>query len=748
MKYRPELLIVFQIILLLFAQSCTGPDREEDILSYVNPFIGTGFHGHTFPGATLPYGMVQLSPDTHMDGWDASSGYHYSDTTIFGFSHTHLSGTGIGDMGDIALLPYSDCEDEVPIAYFNKNDEEASPGYYRVKLKNFGIDAELSASLRCGIHRYKFSEGSDRNIMLNLSHVLQPSWGGRTVSNSFEIINRNSIKGTRTSSGWASNHLVAYYIEFSEDFSDIKKLVDGKLSSEDIVDCTDATLYFSFPENNKPLVVKVAISPVDTEGAFLNLEEEIADRGFESVRENAEKRWREAMHGIRIETEDRNIKTNFYTALYHTKMAPILSQDTDGRYRGMNKKIIQAPDGHVNYSVFSLWDTFRAFHPLITITNPGKAAEWSEALVTKYNEGGILPKWPLASNYTGTMVGYPAVSVLADAIAKDLAPDKLDNWLEAALTSASWQADLSEKLGLSMADRLMPKHIYFKETLGWSPADSTHKSVSYGLEMAYYDWCVSRIAKAAGSDSLASAFEQKSEAYRYYLDPETGLMRGRNFDGTWASPFYPRFADHAEGDYVEGNAWQWSFFTPHAMDKIPELYGSRDKYEAMLDTLFTTSSELEGEHVSGDITGLIGQYAHGNEPSHHMAYLYNWTAAPHKGQERLDQIMKDFYLPVPEGIIGNEDCGQMSAWYVLSALGFYQLCPGDPTYTTGRPIIDRAVIRVKGGDFEIVVHNNSPENMYVSEIHLNGQKLDAPFFEHNDIAAGGRLEFFMSDRYN
>ena len=633
----------------------------------------------------------------------------------------------------------------IPVAYFKKESEQASPGFYSVFLDNYNIKAELTSSARTGFHRYTYSGEGNRNIMLNLSHVLQPSWGGKTIANEFEIIDNRSIKGIRTSGGWARNHIVAYYIEFSDDFKLSGTILDGKAGKESSFRGKDATIFFEFQESEEPLLIKVSISPVDPEGARMNMLAEIPGWDFDAIKEEAREIWRRALEGISIETPDESVMKNFYTALYHTKMAPFVYQDIDGRYRGMNNDIIQAPEGHVNYTVFSLWDTFRAFHPLITISDPEMAAIWSEALVQKYMEGGILPKWPLASNYTGTMVGYPAVSVLADAIAKNLAPPNLDKWLEAAIASSTWQPEIYNVLDRELAASIMTDHIRFKESLGWCPADSIIKSVSYGVEMAYYDWCVAKIAEAAGDTDTALEFYRKSKAYMYYLDPETYLMRGKNYNGSMVSPFNPWYADHIEGDYVEGNAWQWSFFTPHAMDNIIELYGSKERYETMLDTLFTTDSRLDGERASGDITGLIGQYAHGNEPSHHMAYLYNWTDSPYKTQEILDRIMKEFYLPEPAGIIGNEDCGQMSAWYVLSALGFYQVCPGEPVYTTGRPMIDRALIKTGNGNFEIVVHNNSLSNKYVKEIRLNGKLLVSPFFEHSAIVKGGKLEYFMSD---
>ncbi len=740
------LLLLFLSFLFQCQEKTADTVVEEDILDFVDPFIGTGFHGHTFPGATLPFGMVQLSPDTHLDGWDASSGYHYDDTQIYAFSHTHLSGTGIGDLGDVAFLPYSNSTDTIPVAQFEKTTEKASPGHYRVTLSNFEVDVELTATTRVGLHQYTFSKSDDRNIMLNLAHILQPSWGGAVVNNKVEILNDTTLQGYRETTGWAKDHVVAFRAEFSEPFTATKVFIEGEEVETKNVNAKDAQIHFKFAKSDAPLLLKVSISPVDVEGAAQNMQAELPDWDFEKVVAEAKQTWRDALQGITIETADKNIKTNYYTALYHSKMSPFIWQDVDGRYRGMDKQIRQAEEGHVNYTVFSLWDTFRAFHPLLTITNPEKAQELSEALVVKYQEGGIMPKWPLVSNYTGTMVGYPSVSVLADAVAKGLAPNNLDDWVEASVQTATWRPDLKEKFGEGIANSVMPIHIYFKETLGWVPQDSIHSSVSYGLEMAYYDWCVAQIAKAAGDAETAEEFSKKADYYKNYLDPETGLMRGKNYDGSWVTPFRPKFSDHEDGDYVEGNAWQWSFFTPHAMDQVEELYGGKDQYEAMLDSLFLTSSEIEGERASSDITGLIGQYAHGNEPSHHMAYLYNWTNAPHKGQERLDQIMREFYLPEPAGIIGNEDCGQMSAWYVMSALGFYQVCPGDPTYTLGRPIVDKAKIRVTGGDFEIIAHENSPENKYVQKVLLNGEELSTPFFTHSDLVQGGKLEFFMGSK--
>ena len=740
------------IFLLLFFSvlGCTQTSTKTDFdpLNFVNPFIGTGFHGHTFPGATVPFGMVQLSPDTHILGWDASSGYHYGDSTIYGFSHTHLSGTGIGDMGDVLLLPYSNTDEIKPIGKFDKKDESATPGYYKVRLKNYDITAELSSTKRVGLHRYSYKNSAERKVMLDLGHILQPNWGHRIAENSFRIADDRTVEGVQKTTGWATHHLIAYRIEFAEPFETILVYSEGEKTEQTELTGRDIKLHFQFADSEKPLLVKVALSVVDEKGAAQNMQAELPGWDFEATVENSKNEWRKALQGIEITTSDNDVKTNFYTALYHTMMSPFTYQDVDGRYRAMDKTIKTAPAGYTNYTVFSLWDTFRAFHPLMTIIRPEKAGEWAESLVQKFREGGILPKWPLASNYTGTMVGYPAVTVLADAIAKGLVPDAdLEVWENAAVTSSSWQPEWLEKVKRTREEKVMSKHIYFKEKYGFIPADSISESVSNGVEMAYYDWCVAKIAEAAGDQKTADVYFEKANNYKLYFDEATGFMRGKNGDGSWREPFNPRFSEHGKSDYVEGNAYQWSYFVLHDIDNHIKMLGGKDIFETALDTLFTTSSEIVGENASGDITGLIGQYAHGNEPSHHMAYLYNWTNATWKTQKYIDQILYDFYLPTPAGIIGNEDCGQMSAWYVLNAIGFYQVCPGDPTYTIGRPIVDNAKIKVPGGVFEIVVHNNSKENKFIEKLLLNDIKLETPFFSHNDLMSGGKLEFFMSEEH-
>ena len=751
MKKKTLLLPVLLLGAMVSCQQPSAPDQFRDQLVYVNPFIGTGFHGHTFPGATRPFAMVQLSPDTHIMGWDASSGYHQDDRQIYGFSHTHLSGTGIGDLGDVALLPFSGEDSIKPVATFRKETEKATPGYYAVHLDNFGVDAELTTTDRVGFHKYTYADPKERKVMLDLGHVLQPNWGHKIVDNEYLFVNDSTVEGTIKTQGWAHFHSVSYRITFSEKIETVYQFVDGVKRADSLFlrinTDKDLKFHYKFAEKAAPLYAKVALSVVDPEGAEKNMAAELPGWDFEAIRKEAADQWNEALNQIQIDTFDPTILTNFYTALYHTMIAPFAYQDVDGRYLGMDKQVHQAQPGYVNYSVFSLWDTFRAFHPLMTLIQPKMATAWGKTLVQGYHEGGILPKWPLASSYTGCMVGYPATSVLADLICKNLAEGDMAEWAEAAERSSVYREDLAEKFKGTRELDLITRHPYYKEKYGFVPADSLPESVSWGLEMAYFDWCVAQIAAKAGKQEVADAYMKRASYYQRYLDPETKMMRGVMGDGSFRTPFNPRYSSHMKSDYTEGNAFQWSFFVPHDMDNYIAAIGGKRELETRLDTLFTTSSQIDGAEASGDITGLIGQYAHGNEPSHHMAYLYNWTHSPWKAQERLDFIMQHFYTNQPDGIIGNEDCGQMSAWYVMSALGLYQVCPGIPVYTLGRPMVNRAVLPLQGKPLEIVATNNSATNKYVQEIRLNGQTLETPFITHEQLMQGGKLEFVMSDQH-
>jgi len=738
--------------ILYSCQQNKPSNLQVDVLNYVNPFIGTGFHGHTFPGPVMPHGMMQLSPDTKLNGWDASSGYHYDDKTIYGFSHTHLSGTGIGDMGDVLLLPFTDNITKKPIATFNKSDEISKVGYYKVAFNNYDVTAELAVTERVGIHKYTFDANKEKRVLFDLSHTLQRTWNNSNIYNELEVVDSVTVKGLKHTKGWANNHKVYFYAKFSSPFKVEQINIDSvNVSNVSIAKGKNVYAYLKFDQlkDNQPLHVKVSISPVDTQGAKNNMTSEMSHWNFEKVQSDTEQAWRKALQVIKVETNNQDDLTIFYTALYHSMIAPMIYQDVDGRYRGMDKKIYQSPLGVTNYTVYSLWDTFRALHPLMTIIDEPGSTEWVNNLLLKYQEGDILPMWPLASNYTATMVGYPAVANIADALAKKI--PGIDNKLalEAALNSALYKPNLVENAINPKKKALMPLYNKYVNDNKHIPADKMIKSVSFGLEMAYYDWCIAEIAKLNQNDSLAKIFQKRAKNYQHYFNDETGFMRGKNEDGSWIKPFNPKYSSHNKAAYTEGNAWQWTWFVPHDIDGLIGLYQGKEKFTQKLDSLFTTSSEIIGEDASADITGLIGQYAHGNEPSHHIAYLYTLAGEPWKTQELVDQILKEFYSTKPEGIIGNEDCGQMSAWYVLNAMGFYQVTPGKPVYTIGRPLFDTVKIPVGSNKiFTIITENNSKENKYVKSFYLNNIKQKQLYFTHKDIKNGSTLKIVMDNQPN
>ena len=731
--------------------SSQQPGPSDRLLSFVDPFIGTGEHGHTFPGATRPNAMVQFSPDTHLIGWDASSGYHATDSTIYAFSLTHLSGTGVGDLGDVAVLPYSSADSLKPVARFAKKDEQASPGYYAVELANFGIRTELTSTERVGLMRATYSDSTDRKLLLDLGHILQPNWGHKVVGNDLELVNDSTIRGTYYTKGWAEHHQLSYTLHLSRPADSLALWRDGVRSRiqpgySTSGDTADLKLHLYLPQGSEPMLVKVGISPSSPEQAEKNLAAELPHWDFDAVHQDSRRIWSEVLSKIEIETADSSVLRNFYTALYHAHIAPYNYQDVDGTFRGMDKQLhrnADPADGH--YTVFSLWDTYRALHPLLTIIEPERALRYGRSLISDYQEGTILPRWPLASNYTGCMPGYHSVSILADLVAKGLASgEDLKLWTEAAQRSSIYREDLARKFAGTRELDLITRHPYYKERYGFVPADSVPESVSWGVEMAYDDWCIARIAEAAGLKDVAKEYDKRGLYYRRYWDHETRLMRPVMGDGSFRTPFNPRFSAHEKSDYTEGNAYQWSFYAPHDMEGFLKLMGGKQVLEANLDTLFTTSSRIDGAEQSGDITGLIGQYAHGNEPSHHIAYLYNYTDSPHKGQAILDTVLRHFYQPTPEGIIGNEDCGQMSAWYILSSLGFYQVCPGKAEYVIGRPLVDKATLQLPGGKFVIEVKGNSKEAKYVQSAKINGRDITRELrFGHADLKAGGKLEIQM-----
>jgi predicted alpha-1,2-mannosidase len=745
---------VESILLLLFVfHFC---DAQVKKLEQVNPFIGTGGHGHTFPGATVPYGMVQLSPDTRLNGWDACSGYHASDKAILGFSHTHLSGTGIGDYGDVLFMPTTGKQflaqgtSENPENGYASpkipGSEFASPGYYAVGLEDYNIKVELTTTQRAGFHRYTFSDAKkDAGVIIDVGHTLQSH---RNEENRIEVINDHEVRGYKLTKGWARDHHVYFHAVFSQPFT--FKLAAGDKLEEGNVSMTTkigAKALLKFEKlSGREVLVKVGISSVDYAGAKNNVTREIPDWNFKKVVDAAAGLWDAWLSKIDLKGGTPDQQKIFYTALYHTAISPNEFADYDGRYRGMDKKIHQSSSTTGNYTVFSLWDTFRAFHPLMTIINPAKNEAWIRSMLNKYKESGALPMWELASNETGTMIGYNAVPVIVDSYMKGYRNFDVEIAYKAIVHASTYDTSIVFADD-EVTHGIMPKAKYYNEAMGFIPADKENESVSKALEFAYNDWCIAQMAKSLGKDEDYKKYDARSKRYARYFDAKTGFMRGVNEDGSWKTPFNPRFSNHRKDEYVEGNSWQWSWFVPHDVNGLMNLHGGKQQFIQKLDSLFQESSTVDGNNSSADISGLIGQYAHGNEPSHHISYLYNYMQQPWKTQLLVDSILTTLYFNDANGLSGNEDCGQMSAWFVLSSLGFYQVSPGDPTYTLGRPLFDEVTIHVGNEKkFTIRALNNSKNNKYVSSVKLNGVVLQQPFISHADIVSGGTLEFTMRDQ--
>lgn len=710
---------------------------------YVNVFIGTGGHGHTFPGATLPHGMMQISPDTRLLGWDACSGYHYTDSRINGFSHTHLSGTGIGDYGDVTFMPavgdksLSVNHQGPQIGYgqqFTHQNEHACPGYYQVLLQDDQINVELTATLRAGMHRYTYPAGSDARLIIDLEPTIH---GQSHPLTEIKIIDDRTVCGLKYTEGWAKKHYVYFYARFSHPFT-VRMKQEEK-------DAAKAVLQFNGLTADGQVLAKVGISSVDEEGARQNLDTEMPDWDFDGYAAKADQAWERELSRIDIETPYADDCTIFYTSLYHTLVQPSISSDVDGRYRSMDMQIRQDTN-YNNYTVFSLWDTFRALHPLYTIITPHENQAFLRSLLRKYEEQGVLPKWELASNETGTMIGYHAVSAIVDAIMKEQADFDLNHALQACLRSSVYDTtNITPMMNRSILhEKIMPIALKYKNEQGWIPCDKVGSSVAIGLEYAYNDWLIAQLAKKVGRKDIYQKYIKLSNNYRHYYDKSTHLMRPRTSDGKWLSPFDPT-AIMRRNNYVEGNAWQWAWFVPQDVPALMKLMGGRKEFEKQLDHMFSMSSKLTGDtDAAADVTGMIGQYAHGNEPSHHIPYLYNFANRPDKTQALVDSILVSQYRNDPDGLCGNEDVGQMSAWYVLNALGFYSFCPGEPQYEIGRPLFNCAVIHLENGnDFTIRTLNNSRDHRLVKSVSLNGRKLTQPRFSHADLEAGGELVFEM-----
>lgn len=739
-------LLSFLILSMIFF-ACEKRSQKEnqilDLVQYVDPMIGTDGHGHTYPGPSLPFGLVQVSPDNGVAGWDWCSGYHYSSDTIVGFSHTHLSGTGIGDMLDVLVLPVdrsvhidprkSSTLDFKPYHNtFSHENETAEAGYYSVLLNESQIQVELTASKRAGFHKYTFPSADTCSVLIDLGFAM--NWDSVTSAH-IKIINDSLMTGFRYSTGWAQNQKTFFAVRYSQ------PLLSYNLISSDsvIFDATGsiegrlvkAILRFLPGEDNE-LMIKVGISAVSEENALININYELHDWDFNRARKAASKAWNSLLNKLKVTSRDEQSLRTFYTALYHALLAPGTFSDSIDvntfQYRSVND-MVYTDTSFCNYHIFSLWDTYRAEHPLFTIILPGKVQDFVRAMLAHYRDTGLLPVWSLWGNETGTMIGYHAIPVIYDAFRKGLLPDLDADSLYDAMKFSAFQNI-----------RETPLYINY----GYIPADTVSGSVSKTLEYAYDDWCIAQMARDLDKMDEHYYFMERAQHYRNLYDPETMFMRPKLANGEWKKPFDPLDASYAN-DYTEANAWQYTWHVPQDIPGLIQLMGGPDKFERKLDSLFLMGSDLSEDAVV-DVSGMIGQYVHGNEPSHHIAYLYNYIGKPEKTREKIGEIIDQMYSDTPAGLCGNEDCGQMSAWFIFSALGFYPVNPASGVYDLGVPLFEQVEIDLPGiNTFVIQKKNNGPEDIYVKSITLNGEELPGLTITHQQIMEGGLLVFEMTD---
>ena len=719
----------------LLLGACSQPADDNDFTRFVDPKIGTGGHGHVFVGANVPFGMVQVGPTSIPQTWDWCSGYHESDSTVIGFSHTHLSGTGIGDLFDITVMPVTGevtCArgtEEDPASglwsYADRSKEVAKPGYYAVPLTRYGIAAELTATTRVGLHRYTFPAADDAAVVFDLENG--GCWDKATDTGFFLSDDSTRISGWRHSSGWAKDQKVYFVAEFSKPAKAILYEQPGEMieSEAPAIAARYARVVFDTAEGEQ-LLMKVALSPVSAEGAAKNLAAELPGWDFEATAAAAGRAWNDELSRVRIETADETARTIFYTALYHTLIAPATFCDVDGTYRGADGEVHVAAD-RATYTIFSLWDTYRAKMPMLTILQPERMPEIVNTMIAIADEQGRLPVWHLWGNETDCMVGNPGIVVVADAIVKNIPGIDRERAFE-AIKRTAMNPDRGNGLRMQY---------------GYIPCDLFNEAVAYDLEYAVADAAAARAAEALGKTEEAKYFAERSRSYRHLFDASTGFLRGRDSKGGWRTPFSPFASTHRADDYCEGNGWQYTWLVPHDVRGLEACFGSRERMIEKLDSLFTVPSVIEGGDTSPDISGLIGQYAHGNEPSHSTLYLYTMVGQPWKTAEKVREVLTTLYHAAPDGLSGNEDVGQMSAWYVLSSLGFYEAEPAGGRYWFGSPLFDRAELKVAGGTFAVVAENNSAENKYIQRVRLNGQPYTKPYIEHADLVAGGELVFEM-----
>lgn len=726
-------LMVMIPALLMGGCSTTAKEAEKDLTVYVDPMIGSGGHGHVFVGASVPFGMVQLGPTNPTQGWDWCSGYHHSDSLLMGFTHTHLSGTGIGDLCDILIMPVDAQWDEKTPSQYYQNwsatythaDEVAQAGYYSINIRQLGVSAQMTTTERVGFHKYNFSK--EGNSFLIIDMIAGTGWD-RFTDGAISQVGDRAIEGFRFSKGWAVDQRLFYHTEFSKPIVSIRYIKNDILKEKYGKENQTAIIEF---EGNGELMVKTALSPTSSASALQNLTAELNHWDFEKVKADAQNLWNKELNKIKIESKDPKVMRTFYTALYHSMILPSLYNNADGSFLGTDKKEYSNP-GFDNYTVFSLWDTYRAAHPLFTITQPERINDLINTMLTIYQHQGKLPVWHLMGCETNTMVGYHAVPVIVDAYFKGYRGYDINLAYEAVKASA-----MNDEFGVN----------YLKE-LGFIPAEKEIESVAKAMEYAIDDWCIAQMAKALGHNDDHDYFMKRAKAYNHYFDPVTRFMRGKLTNGQWREPFSPFHSSHRDDDYCEGNGWQYLWLVPQDVEGLITLLGGDKPFTSKLDSLFTVDSALEGD-ASPDISGLIGQYAHGNEPSHHTIYLYAFAGEQWKSAEKARQVLSELYFDEPNGLSGNEDAGQMSAWYLLSSMGMYPVNPSAGIYVFGSPAVDKAEIAVNGGkSFTVKANNNSNANIYIQSVTLNGKPYTKSYIKHSDIMKGGELVFEMGSTPN
>eukprot|EP00388_Colpodella_angusta_P018000 GDKJ01044688.1.p1 GENE.GDKJ01044688.1~~GDKJ01044688.1.p1 ORF type:complete len:754 (-),score=1.74 GDKJ01044688.1:74-2335(-) len=731
-------LYLYVSVVMLFSACANKIQRDYENL--VDPLIGIGGHGHVFVGASVPHGMVQIGPNNLSKGWDWSSGYHASDSTIIGFAQTHLSGTGIADLGDIIFMPagqqkarpVNDTSSFAKSYYsaFNKKSEQVSPSYYSVILSRYNIKAELTATTRVGLQRYHYPRGTESNVIVNLEESVQSLMARKgTLEAGIRIVNDSTITGYRISDEWARNHRVYFTTVFSKPILKHQLLLGTKIVNASEAIGKKLNAVFSFKNDGKPLLLKTGISYVSEAGAMANLKAEMPGWNFDDTKLKAKKEWEKSLSAFDFKAKDPSIVTQFYTALYHTQIAPSIFSDSNGDYRGADGKIYKAKD-FTPYTVFSLWDTYRATHPLYTLTDP-KVSDYANTLLSINAQQGKMPVWHLVGNETGTMVGYHSIPVVVDAYLKGFKVDKKSIW------NAIKDFKSYNELGL--------KDI---REQGYISADKEVWSVAKGLEYAIDSYAIAKFANQIGEDDAYKYYLKDSKNFKHYFDQNVGFMRGKLSDGSWRQNFNPYHSIHLEDDYVEGNAWQYTWLVPHDVEGLINSFGGNINFEKKLDSLFIVKSELN-KGASIDITGMIGQYAHGNEPSHHILYLYPFIGKQYKTAEKVREVFSKFYKAAPNGLIGNEDCGQMSAWFIFSSLGFYPVNPVNGMFVFGSPIADEVAVKLNNGkQFTIKALNNSSENKYIQAVKLNGKPYTKSYIMYSDIMNGGSLEYQMGSQPN